>query len=80
MADSLQERMLQGGSPTAYLFLHLNFIILFRRYGAPVRFLRSYIHDSETHRHQEGHAGVSSVNDTQRIPPSEGNSADAAAR
>lgn len=24
--------------PTAYLFLHLNFIILFHRYGAPVRF------------------------------------------
>lgn len=33
--------------PAAYLFLHLNFIILFRRYGAPVRFLRSYIHDTD---------------------------------
>lgn len=43
--------------PTAYLFLHLNFIILFRRYGAPVRFLRSYIHDTNQHVRHQGPEG-----------------------
>lgn len=51
--------------PTAYLFLHLNFIILFRRYGAPVRFLRSYIHDTNQHVRHQGPGEQSSVNNTE---------------